>query len=126
MRCGYCGRLTRRCACEKAESDLHRFLARGGRNIAPKRRLCAPKRAAPPQIKRRERATLRRNYRQWHRQLVDQYGARCGNCGAAENLVLDHVIPIAKGGLSRLDNLQLLCAECNRIKGKLMIDCRGW
>ena len=44
--------------------------------------------------------------------------------GSGEKLVLDHVIPIAKGGLSRFENLQLLCAECNRIKGKLMIDCR--
>jgi 5-methylcytosine-specific restriction endonuclease McrA len=38
--------------------------------------------------------------------------------------VLDHVIPVAKGGQSVLENLQLLCAECNRLKGKLVIDCR--
>ena len=58
--------------------------------------------------------------------LAADGGERCANCGAAEKLVLDHVIPIAKGGLSQLENLQLLCTECNRIKGKLMIDCRSF
>ena len=125
MRCGYCGRVTHRCACGEAESDLRRFLARGGRAYIPQRRRSAPKWAVPPQIKRRERATLRRHYREWHRQLVAEAGERCANCGLEENLALDHVTPVARGGLSKLDNLQLLCAECNRVKGKLIIDCRG-
>lgn len=125
MRCGYCGRVTHRCACAEAGSHLRQFLARGGREYIPK--LChnAPKWAVPPQVKRRERATLQRRYRAWQCQLTGEFGEQCVNCGAVEKLVLDHVIPIARGGLSTLDNLQLLCAECNRIKGKLMIDCRG-
>lgn len=124
MYCGYCGRLSHRCACGAPESDIRRFLARAGRQYAPAFQQCPPKWAVPPQMKRRERVTLQRHYREWFRRLATRYGERCANCGAGENLVLDHVIPIAKGGLSQLDNLQLLCAECNRIKGKLMIDCR--
>lgn len=124
VRCGYCGRLIRRCACGAPESDIRRFFARGGRQYAPMVQERPPRWAVPPQIKRRERTTLQQHYREWFRRLAALHGERCANCGAGENLVLDHVIPIAKGGLSQLDNLQLLCAECNRIKGKLMIDCR--
>ena len=125
MRCAYCGRLSHRCRCSTSDSGIRQFLARGGREYRPKRRQAAPKWAVPPQVKRRERAALRRHYREWHRKLAAQYGERCANCGATENLALDHVIPIARGGLSTLDNLQLLCAQCNRVKGKLMIDCRS-
>ena len=122
--CGYCGRLSRRCRCCQPESDLKRFLARGGRSFVPKLIESAPQWAVPPQVKRRERGMLQRHYREWHRQLAAATGERCLNCGAEENLVLDHVIPIAKGGRSELGNLQMLCATCNRLKGKLMIDCR--
>ncbi|MDE2637033.1 MAG: HNH endonuclease signature motif containing protein [Chloroflexota bacterium] len=125
MYCGYCGRLSHRCACGAPESDIRRFFARAGRRYAPLILARPPKWAVPPQIKRRERATLQRHSRDWFRRLAADGGERCANCGAGEKLVLDHVIPIARGGLSRLENLQLLCAECNRIKGKLMIDCRA-
>ncbi|MCY3832418.1 MAG: HNH endonuclease signature motif containing protein [Chloroflexi bacterium] len=102
------------------------FLARGGRPFDIMPLPSAPKRATPPQVKRRERRALQRHQREWHRQLAARYGERCANCGAADRLVLDHVMPIARGGRSQLDNLQLLCATCNRIKGALMIDCRSF
>lgn len=44
-------------------------------------------------------------------------GGRCVACGSAELLQFDHVIPVALGGASSLENLQLLCAPCNRAKG---------
>ena len=124
MHCGYCGRLAHRCQCDLPGSDLLRFLARGGQSKAPCQRSMAYKQAVPPQVKRRERAILRAKHAAWYQELARDYGECCANCGAAEDLVLDHILPIAKGGRSRLDNLQLLCAECNRIKGKLVIDCR--
>lgn len=99
-------------------------MARGVRDATPSPRAESYKQAVPPQIKRRERQTLRANHHQWRQQLVDDYGARCLNCGATESLVIDHIVPIAKGGRSDIANLQLLCAACNRIKGKLVIDCR--
>ena len=45
---------------------------------------------------------------------------QCGNSTKSEpNLLLevDHIIPIAKGGLTKEDNLQTLCWKCNRKKG---------
>ncbi len=124
MYCAYCGRLSRRCQCHTPDSDLARFMARGGRSFEPLLRSSAYKRAVPPQLKQRERQVLRANYASWLEGLRADYGEGCANCGASEALVLDHVIPIAKGGRSHYDNLQLLCAECNRVKGKLVIDCR--
>lgn len=122
--CAFCGRLTHRCSCADANSDAVRFFSRGGRSFQPRSRSAPYQRAVPPQVKRRERAKLRAARTLWYGQLVAAQGECCVNCGESEGLVLDHVLPIAKGGLSRLDNLQLLCATCNRIKGKLVIDFR--
>lgn len=41
----------------------------------------------------------------------------CRNCGAGENLEIDHIYPVARGGDNALDNLQVLCSPCNRSKG---------
>jgi 5-methylcytosine-specific restriction endonuclease McrA len=42
---------------------------------------------------------------------------RCVECGSAFDIQYDHVIPFAMGGASTVENLQILCAECNRSKG---------
>lgn len=49
---------------------------------------------------------------------------QCGNSVYDEpNLLLeiDHIIPISKGGLTVVDNLQTLCWKCNRSKGAKII-----
>lgn len=124
--CAYCGRVAHRCGCAATDSRVQQLLDRqAARSPFAPRWMAQPyKRGVPPQIKRRERNTLRRHYTEWYDGLVAQYDAACANCGATEQLVVDHVLPIAKGGLSAYANLQLLCAECNRIKGKLWFDCR--
>ncbi len=123
--CVYCGRVQHRCTCAQAESDLQAFLALGEKTYSLCLRAVPYKRAVPPQSKKRERATMRANYKVWYAQLVEQQGEHCANCASTENLAIDHIVPIAKGGLSQYENLQLLCATCNRIKGKLVIDCRS-
>ena len=51
------------------------------------------------------------------------YGEQTGNCAGcgdhfqARHLEVDHIIARKKGGTDHLSNLQLLCANCNRIKG---------
>lgn len=34
-----------------------------------------------------------------------------------QHLEIDHIISRRKGGTDHIDNLQLLCGSCNRIKG---------
>ena len=122
--CVTCGRVAHRCLCGEPDSDIRRFLERAEKSYTPAYRMRPYKRGVPPQIKKRERATMQKHYKAWYQALVESYGEECANCNITENLVVDHILPIAKGGLSEVKNLQLLCAECNRIKGKLMIDCR--
>jgi len=44
-------------------------------------------------------------------------GGRCVECGTRKNLQFDHIIPLALGGANTLENIQLLCKECNMGKG---------
>jgi len=46
-----------------------------------------------------------------------QDGRICKNCGAVDDLTIDHIIPIRNGGTDNLDNLQVLCRKCNSSKG---------
>ena len=51
------------------------------------------------------------------------YGLQEGHCAGcnshfeARHLEVDHIISRGKGGTDHIDNLQLLCGNCNRIKG---------
>ena len=51
--------------------------------------------------------------------------AACAGCQyryLQKDFEIDHIHPQAKGGGDELDNLQLLCANCNRRKGKGTMD----
>ena len=47
----------------------------------------------------------------------DKFRCRACGVGAKEaRLEIDHIIPVSKGGLTMLKNLQTLCRSCNRGK----------
>ncbi len=46
---------------------------------------------------------------------------RCVRCGAEEELQFDHVIPVAKGGGNSMENVQVLCGDCNRLKSDQIV-----
>ncbi|MCX6117900.1 MAG: HNH endonuclease signature motif containing protein [Proteobacteria bacterium] len=48
------------------------------------------------------------------RQIWKRDRGQCVQCHSKHNVQYDHVIPVAMGGLSRLDNLRLLCFHCNQ------------
>ena len=46
--------------------------------------------------------------------IYERDGHRCRKCGRySNNLEIDHIYPISKGGKSTIDNLQTLCHDCN-------------
>ncbi len=52
--------------------------------------------------------------------LYGQQAGDCAGCGThfeLRNLEVDHIIAQARGGTDHIENLQLLCGSCNRIKG---------
>lgn len=56
-------------------------------------------------------------------QIMQRDNYTCKNCSASTyrepNLLLeiDHIIPLSKGGMTQVENLQTLCWRCNRSKG---------
>jgi hypothetical protein len=48
--------------------------------------------------------------------VMNRDGGRCVGCGSTSELQYDHVIPLAMGGGSTAENLQILCGPCNRTK----------
>jgi hypothetical protein len=54
--------------------------------------------------------------------IAQQARYRCGYCLTQEAVIgmpleIEHIIPLAQGGLSQEDNLWLACSFCNRYKG---------
>ena len=41
----------------------------------------------------------------------------CLSCDSKENLTIDHIIPVSKGGKNERGNYQTLCYDCNTSKG---------
>lgn len=71
-----------------------------------------------------QRALMTSKLRAYIKQRDNFTCCQCGNSTDKEpNLLLevDHIIPIAKGGLTVEDNLQTLCWKCNRSKGSKLI-----
>jgi hypothetical protein len=55
--------------------------------------------------------------REVRRAVFERDGGQCVQCGSTFDLQYDHVLPLALGGANTVENLQLLCGQCNREKG---------
>lgn len=69
------------------------------------------------QAAQRRRDKLRRDIRPVYFELFVKIGQRdgfrCKQCGAVNDLTIDHVTALISGGVNDLENLQLLCRRCN-------------
>ena len=57
--------------------------------------------------------------------IFNLYGEKCLCCGSEHNIQIDHVVPIAVGGKSEINNYQPLCKSCNSSKGTKIKDYRN-
>lgn len=48
--------------------------------------------------------------------VLQRCNHRCMRCGSTENLTIDHIIPLSKGGSNDPTNIQPLCHMCNSLK----------
>ena len=61
------------------------------------------------------------------KELKRLYADPCMWCGTTENITLDHLIPLARGGEHSVGNLVAACRSCNSSKGnKLPIEFKWW
>ncbi len=76
--------------------------------------------ADPVHAKReRERARALRKTDWWRAQLQKGVCHYCGKAVGAENLTMDHVVPVARGGRSVKSNCVPCCKLCNNEKRAL-------
>lgn len=76
------------------------------------------------------RRTRKKNngiYKITQRELDRLYASPCAYCGSRENITLDHVVPISKGGTHGVGNIVPACRFCNFSKrDRLLIEWRIW
>ncbi len=69
--------------------------------------------------------------RRWSvKTLIKKHNGLCALCGVVctfdinedNQATVDHVVPISKGGLDVITNMQLLCRKCNTEKGDTVLD----
>lgn len=79
-----------------------------------------------PRLSRRRTGARAGVPRAWRYQIVRRCGCTCQYCGRAGDSVygpdcwpwhIDHIVPVARGGETTLDNLTLACRRCNMAKG---------
>ena len=65
----------------------------------------------------RKRRVSIKNYKKIFNKLLERYKFKCVNCESMENLTIDHIQPVSRGGSDDFSNLQILCKPCNSSKG---------
>lgn len=67
----------------------------------------------------------RRNFTPNERKTIyTKYNGHCAICGRPvkyNDMTIDHIKPLSKGGANEMENLELCCWECNHVKGNMDI-----
>lgn len=67
--------------------------------------------------KEKQKARELKNSNWWKQKLADGVCHYCGKKFKAEELTMDHIIPVARGGKSTKGNVVVCCFSCNQSKG---------
>lgn len=67
-------------------------------------------------LSRKYKHTLRVKSWEFKNILLELYNYRCSYCKATDHLTIDHIIPLSKNGTIDIENLQILCKQCNNRK----------
>lgn len=62
------------------------------------------------------------------RTIYNLTGGRCAYCGtriAFDDMQVDHVVPLRKGGVDTIDNMLPACRSCNHYKSTLTVEQLG-
>ena len=84
--------------------------------------------AAPPLADEEQRGERKGKTRQKRKALMARKGDRCHWCQAVVTLdtsTIEHVIPLARGGLDNANNRVLACKPCNHGRGHNMPELRA-
>jgi 5-methylcytosine-specific restriction endonuclease McrA len=68
----------------------------------------------------RDKARSLRKTRWWKQRLARGICHFCGNSFSPEQLTMDHIIPIIRGGKTTKSNVAVVCKECNNKKKYLL------
>lgn len=69
-----------------------------------------------PAKRRRDAQVYGPEYRRNREAAKRRDSGRCVLCGSRNEVQVDHVIPVTKGGTHALSNLRCLCGNCHRRK----------
>lgn len=120
---------------KEREYELHRIWVEENRE---RRRLQNVAATAAWQERNKDKVSYHKNNykhkrREWERSegftleewsnLVNELGGLCLACGS-DQITVDHVIPLSKGGSHTIDNVQPLCGPCNSRKHTKTTDYR--
>lgn len=78
-------------------------------------------------IVRDQRLRANKSYKITTKEIIKLKKSPCFECGSTIAIQIDHIIPIALGGVNGIGNLMPLCKDCNLSKGKkTYMEWRVW
>lgn len=114
-----CGQKMRQQMATLRLNDYERRLEIERASRARRKEIQRPLKNARQQI--RNRLLSGNAFKLLSKEIANLYKQPCYNCGTRDNLSIDHIIPLSRGGNHSIGNLMTLCRPCNSSKGKKLL-----